>query len=192
MLILILILNFAVSWWNCYAAGGMWAESKALGGFPRVLAWSAVIQAGIGFSSVFGFAFGYVVYLAGYMPPKVATGAVSLWYLLVIVPAVGTGLAITVHSWIIAFRERSLLNMGTAAYNTVVQLHNMYGMIDGIGKAFSGIGELVEDADRDSMPLILAVLLVGFALGSGAYLTYALVNRYAGRIPLPARGTARA
>lgn len=48
----LLALNFFISWFNCYSVGGMWAESKAVGGFARVLAWCGAIQSAIGFSSV--------------------------------------------------------------------------------------------------------------------------------------------
>ncbi|RKE35276.1 hypothetical protein B0G76_1337 [Paraburkholderia sp. BL23I1N1] len=188
-LLFILALNFAVSWFNCYSIGGIWTESKALGGFPRLLAWCGAIQAAIGFSSVFGFLMGYALHVTGHLPPQVATGAMSLWYLLVIVPLLGTGLIITIQSWIAAFRERSLLNMGTAAYNTFAQLHNMYGAIDGIADAMSGVGRLFDGDSEDSggALALFAIALAVAALASGIVLTVILIRRYAGRLPLPQR-----
>lgn len=191
MLVLLLILNFAISWWNCYAVGGIWTESKALGGFSRLLAWSAAIQSAIGFSSVIGFLLGYVAYSLGYLPVKYATDAISLWYLLVIVPVIGTGLVITIHSWIVAFRERSLLNMGTAAYNTFAQIHNMYSAIDGIGEAFKGVSDLFDGDSDDAQGtmVLLVIALVAAALLGGVLLTYVLIRKYAGRLPVPAPAT---
>lgn len=189
LLILMLALNLVVSWFNCYSVGGIWAESKTLGGFPRVLAWCGAIQSAIGFSSVIGFVLGALAYQAGYLPPKVATGAVSLWYLLIIVPAIGTGLIITVQSWIVAFRERSLLNMGVAAYNTAAQVHNMYSAVGGIGEALKGVGDLFNSDDDDAPSLVLlAIALVACALAGGILLTAALIKHYSGRLPLPERG----
>ena len=188
MIFVLLCINFAISWFNCYAVGGMWAESKALGGWPRLLAWCGAIQSAIGFSSVIGFALGAALHAFGYLPPSVAKAAVSLWYLLIIIPAIGTGLIITIESWIIAFRERSLLNMGTAAYNTFAQIHNMYGAIDGIGDALSGVGDLFfSDSDDDAPVLLLTIVLVGAALFGGIFLTYALIRKYSGRLPVPSR-----
>jgi hypothetical protein len=186
MIVLILALNFGISWLNCYVLGGIWVESRALGGFSRVLAWCGATQAAIGFSSVIGVVIGFVLQASGHLPPKVATGAVSLWYLLIIVPAIGTGLILTIQSWIVAFRERSLSNMGTAAYNTFAQLHNMYGAIDGIGKALDGVSDLFDSKDKDSAPILFAILLVVVALAGGVILTALLIRKYAGRLPAPA------
>src|SRR4051812_14696435 len=136
MILLLLALNFGVSWFNCWSVGRVWNESKTLGGWLRLLCWCGAIQSAIGFSSVIGFALGAVLHGLGYLPDKIAHGAISLWYLLIIVPALGTGLLITIESWIAAFRERSLMNMGVAAYNTFAMAHNVYGAIDGIGQAF--------------------------------------------------------
>lgn len=187
MIFLLLALNFIVSWLNCYVLGGMWAESRALGGFSRVLAWCGATQAAIGFSSVIGAVVGYGLFVTGHLPGKVALGAASLWYLLIIIPALGTGLILTIHSWIVAFRTRSILDMGVAGYNTVAQLHNMYGAIDGISDALGGVGDLFDSKDNDGAPVLLAILLVAVALGGGILLTVLLIRKYSGRLPLPQR-----
>ncbi|WP_433867572.1 hypothetical protein [Ralstonia wenshanensis] len=182
MLILLLALNFGVSWLNCWSVGGMWAESKALGGFPRLLAWCGAIQAAIGFSSVIGAVLGAIAFHFGFLPVKAASQAMSLWYLLVIIPAIGSGLIITVHSWIIAFRERSILNMGAAAYNTLAQAHNMLGAFRNMGSALDAVAGLFSNDDDEPSVAVLVVALVAFALASGVLLTAYLIRRYAGRI----------
>ncbi|WP_175787508.1 hypothetical protein [Burkholderia anthina] len=187
MIFLFLALNLAVSWLNCYMLGGIWAESKAVGGFSRVLAWCGAVQSAVGFSSVIGAVMGYALFVTGHLPPKVAAGAVSLWYLLVIIPVIGTGLLITIQSWIVACRERSLLSMGAAAYNTFAQLHNMYGALDGIPEGLGAVGKLFDSKDKDSAPVLLAIVLVVVALGGGILLTALLIRKYAGRLPLPER-----
>lgn len=191
MIIALLAVNFAISWLNCYVLGGIWAESRALGGFPRVLAWCGATQSAIGFSSVIGAIVGYVLFVTGHLSPKVATGAAALWYLLVIIPAIGTGLIITIQSWIVALRERSLLSMGTAAWNTFAQVRNMYGAIEGIPGALSEVGKLFDSDDKDGAPLsLLAILIVVAALGGGVLLTVLLIRLYAGRLPVPERAAA--
>ncbi|MCK4121387.1 hypothetical protein HFK83_03245 [Ralstonia pseudosolanacearum] len=187
MLILLLALNFGVSWLNCWSVGGMWAESKALGGFPRLLAWCGAIQAAIGFSSVIGAVLGAIAFHFGLLPAKATSQATSLWYLLVIVPAIGSGLIITVHSWIIAFRERSILNMGTAAYNTLTQAHNMLGAFRNMGGALESVADLFASDDDEPSVAVLVVALVAVALAGGVLLTAYLIRRYAGRLELPAK-----
>ena len=185
MIYLLLTLNFAISWWNCYAVGGMWAESKALGGFPRLLAWSGLIQAAVGFSMVFGIAIGAVVHAAGYLPPRAAEAAMSLWYLAVIVPVIGSGIVITVHSWIVAYRERSIANMGIAAWNTFAQAYNTYTAIDGVGEAFAKVVDFFTSDDNEDGSLLAGVVVAVAlsALASGVVLAWVLVCKYAGRLP---------
>lgn len=186
MILLLLAINLGVSWLNCVSVGRVWNESKALGGWIRLLAWCGAIQAAIGFSSVIGFFLGAALYGAGWLPPKAVHGAASLWYLLIIIPALSTGLIIMIESWIAAFRERSLANMGVAAYNTFAMAHNAYGAIDGIGKALSGFDKLfTSDGDGEGGTLVLvAVGLVLVALAGGVLVTMALIRRHAGTVPL--------
>ncbi|MGD0641392.1 MAG: hypothetical protein ABSC22_11650, partial [Roseiarcus sp.] len=119
-LFLILALNFGISWWNARTCGRAWVESKAIGGAIRVLVWCGAIQSAIGFSSVFLFPLLFLANAAfpDYFTADQLNGAVSLWYLTIIFPALGTGLIITIESWIAAYREHSLMNIGVAAYNT--------------------------------------------------------------------------
>src|SRR5690348_5531771 len=109
-LAVILVFNFALSWWNARACGRAWVEAKAVGGLVRFSVWCCAIQSAIGFSSVFIFPLVFAVHAA---LPDIFTdanvkAAVSLWYLTIIFPALGTGLAITIESWIATYREPSL------------------------------------------------------------------------------------
>lgn len=184
---LILLINFAISWLNCWSVGGIWAESKALGGIVRLLAWCAAIQAAIGFSSVFGCLVGAIAYHFHYLPPRAADAAASLWYALVVVPILGTGMIITIESWIFAFRERSLLSLGISGWDTFAQLHNTADAIDGIGDAMSNVvGFFTEDGESGVLTAIV-IGLVLFALASGVTLAATLISFYSGRLPVPAR-----
>jgi len=190
MLLGLLALNFAISWWNCYAVGGMWVESKAIGGWTRLVAWSAAAQSAIGFSSVILFALGGIGYATGHLPPRALSAGASLWYLLIILPVIGTGLVLTIHSWIIAYRERDLMSMGTAAWNTFAQAKNLYDAIDGVPQAFGQVMSFFktdEDDDAQSQLMALVVVIVAASLLGGVILTYALIRKYAGRLPAPVR-----
>lgn len=189
ILILLLALNFGISWWNCYAVGKVWEETKAVGGFPRVLAWCGAIQSAIGFSSVAGALLGYVAFQLGYMPPTILKGAVSLWYVLVIIPCVTTGLIITIESWNQWWRDKSLMNLGFASYNTFAQIHNTVGMIQNMGPAFKDVGELfsalTSSDDAKGKLAGLAIFIVIAALASGIILTAVLIKKYSGTVALP-------
>src|SRR5215470_6454052 len=140
---IILGLNLVISWFNARTCGRAWVEAKALGGYIRVLVWCGAIQSAIGFSSVFLFPLIFVANASfpGYFTDADVNGMVSLWYVSIIFPALGTGLIITIESWIRAYRERSLSSMGVAAYNTFAQIHNTMGAIGNLSSAFQSAGK---------------------------------------------------
>ncbi|WP_244118700.1 hypothetical protein [Burkholderia gladioli] len=188
--VLILVLNFGISWFNCWSVGGIWTEARQLGGWIRIVAWSAAIQSAIGFSSVIGALIGYALYATGHLPPVAARAASSLWYVIVIVPALGTGLVLTIQSWIVAFRTKRFLDMGIAAYNTFAQVKNMADAFESIPQAFSAIVDLFKADEKDDGggAMVLAVIgLVACSLLGGVLLTSVLIKRYSRRLALPAR-----
>jgi hypothetical protein len=187
LILLLLALNGAISFWNAKVCGEAWAEAKVLGGFIFLVVWSGAIQSAIGFSMIYIFVMAGAGYVTGFLSDKSIEALLSLWYLAVIVPALGTGLIITVHSWIAAYRERSLLNMGTAAYNTFAQAHNMYSAVDGIGQSLSKVTDFFSSDDSDSDDFLkgVVILLVIVALAAGILTTYSIIRIYAGTLPLP-------
>jgi disulfide bond formation protein DsbB len=117
----------------------------------------------------------------------------------IIFPALGTGFIITIESWIAAYRDRRLMNIGLAAYNTFAQIHNTMGAINTIGPAFQAVGKMfasvaVGRGDAKGKVAILgvtiAIAVVGISLCAGAILTTVLIHRYAGTVPLPAAASA--
>lgn len=195
-LVLILALNFAVSWWNARACGRAWVESKAVGGMVRFLVWCGAVQSAIGFSSVFLFPLVFMANAAfpQYFTDEYVKAAVNLWYITVIFPALGSGLTITIESWIAAYRDHSLMNIGRAAYNTLAQAHNTINAIESVGPAFRAVADVFSSAlsgrgsakdKAATIGLLIAMLLVVTALAAGIILTATLIHRYAGAVPLP-------
>ncbi|GEP00546.1 hypothetical protein [Methylobacterium haplocladii] len=192
-LLLILALNLVVSFFNARACGQMWAEREQSGPFLFLVIWSAAIQSAIGFSSILIFAGAYAAHGMGILPDKAMKATLSLWYLAIIFPTLGTGFLITIHSWIVAYRERNLLDMASAAYNTVAMAHNLYQASSGIGDAFGSVFTFfssVTDDDEDGAGILVVITvlaIVVFALGGGALLTRAIIRHYAGSLPMPER-----
>lgn len=196
---ILLALNFGISWWNARACGQVWIESRATGGLIRLAVWCGVIQSAIGFSSVFMFP---LIFAAHAVAPAQFTdlhvrGALNLWYLTVVLPVLGTGLVLTIRSWIVAYRQRDLLSLGLAAWNTAAELHNVASAADGWGSAVSTVGEAFgsmfhvsgddEGAQLAYVGLLVAASIVLVGLLAGVLLTATLVRRYAGTLPLPRR-----
>lgn len=181
----LLLLNLVISWWNCRVVGSIWNETKLVGGFMRVLAWCGAIQAVVGFSSVIMLVLVFAAYATGHLPLQYAEAAASLWYLLVIFPALGTGLIITVHSLITAWRERSMANIGTAAWNTFASAHNLYNAASGVPDAFGKVTDTLFGGDADDRKVALVIMIVALAIGGGAFITFALIRHYAAKAEVP-------
>lgn len=178
----IIALNLFISWWNCRACGLVWNEAQRFGGFMKALVWSGAIQSIVGFSSAFVVLLAFIAYATGHLPQLYVQKVFDLWYLLVIFPALGSGLIITIHSLIQAYRERNLASIGTAAWNTLAQVSNMYSAVEGIPRAFDSVGELFSSkGDSDDRKAALVLLLVVLAIAGGAIVTFALIKHYARR-----------
>lgn len=197
LLILILILNVGISIWNCYAVGTAWKDTMAIGGwFNKLVLWSAVIQSGVGFSMpiLLGLTFGAVAYLTSGTEPELtaAEGAelvqavFSLWYIAVIFPILGSGLAIWAHSLREAYRRRDFTSIATAGWNTFAQVHNTISAINNVGGAFEVVGELFSKAlsgkgDGKGKIAILVILLVVVSLVLGFLIAFGLVRYFASK-----------
>ena len=180
------LVNLGISFWNARVTGQCWAESKAVGGWIRILVWCGAIQAAIGFSSVYMFLLSTVCVITGILPASTLSAVNALFYLLIIVPALGTGLIIMIQSWISLYRERSLANLGGAAWNTFAMAYNTYNAVTSIGQAVDIVsnhfGGMHDDDDGDSDDRI--ILLVVFALLAGILTTYVIIRRYEASLPV--------
>lgn len=84
-----------------------------------------------------------------------------------------TGIFITIDSWARAYRERTLLNVGSAAYNTYAQIHNTYHAIEGMPIFEQGIGCAII-----AVWLFTGAITIGM-LGGATYLIYYVFNSHA-------------
>jgi hypothetical protein len=110
-------------------------------------------------------------------------------YLLAVVPLLGSGLVITVHSWIVAYRERRLASMSLATWNTFAMAHNSYGAVSGAGDALSSVFKGLSSSNDDARKklAVVALILVALAAASGIILTATLIHHYAGTMERPER-----
>lgn len=183
LFLIILALNIAISFWNARVCGLIWEDAKREGGWTIVLAWSGLIQSAIGFSMIF--IFGEAMIAAGMGYPKVAKAMASLWYIAIIVPLIGTGLIITVHSVIVAWKERDFSSIATAAWNVGATAHNLYEAPGALPAAWDAITSVTSASsdDEDASPLSqligpLIALAVALSLALGSVLTYLVFARY--------------
>lgn len=132
---LIVGIGLGVAYWNARIAGKIWLESKAVGGWIRVVAWCGAIQSAVAFALVYTVVVG--IPLALYLKVKVEFFEYWMdWLAVFAVPAlIGSSLIIAIESWRRWGRNRSLLNLGFAGWNTVSSVSSLDKDLSAIGEA---------------------------------------------------------
>ena len=153
-----------------------------VGGWIRILVWCAAIQSAVGFTSAYAIILATLAQQFNYLPPQALQLMMNLTYVLIIIPALGSGFAITIHSWIAFAREKSLANLGMAGWNTFAQAYNTYNAVQNFGAAFSNVSESLGglfsgDSDSDDASTMRVLILVAIALLGGVLTTAAIVQK---------------
>lgn len=178
-------LNVGISFWNAYAVGNAWVEAKHAGGWRRFVTWMGAIMAASGFTWCSLILFGLLANAVGWLNDYSFEVLLNAGYVLIIPPVLFAGYAIMLDSWQRAYRERTLANGGVAAWNTFANIHNTYNAVEGFGDAFGKVFDAFfggkNKKDGDSLQGMLVLFLLAIAIGFGTMLTYAIINRYAGR-----------
>jgi hypothetical protein len=189
LFVIILLLNFAISYWNAYAVGLAWVETKHAGGWPRFMAWMGAIMSASGFS----WCYLIVLVVIGHGLKVISLEDVpvifSIGYILLIPGILFSGLMIMVDSWARAYRTRTVRDIGIAAWNTYAEIHNVYHAIKDLDKAF---GHVVDEVGKDSgsgsggndknkgAALVIVIAIVIVALLAGVLTTAVIIARSAG------------
>lgn len=185
--LLLLVANFFISIFNAVACGAAWAESKHEGGFMHFMNWMGAIMSACGFTWCYLIVF---VLIGSMVPvgdttlltPEVMRLSIEIGYLAIILPVIGSGLAITVDSWAYFYRRRTLGSGAVAAYNTYAQIHNMYDAVTLVPEILTDIGGSLDSDDDDEghaklggLALVVAIVIVAFALCGGILTTRAII-----------------
>lgn len=181
MLAVVVLLNFGISWWNARAVGSAWAETKHTGGWARLVAWSGAVMSAAGFTwcytLIMAIIAGTITHVPEgktvaepYLSAEYVRALCELGYVFIIVPILGSGIIITLHSWREAFKRRTLGSGAVAGWNTFAQIHNTWSAVSempGVIKHLTG----VFDGDKDNKFRIILILAV-LALFGGILSTF--------------------
>lgn len=197
LLVFVLLLNILISVWNCYAVGSAWKDVMTLGGtFDKVLMWSGVIQSGVGFSmpillilshlSASYLTLGEDPYITPEEGIQLLNWIYSLWYVLIIFPILGSGLAIWAHSLRVAYQRRDFSSIAVAGWNSFAQISNTLSAINNIGGALSEVGSLYKSllstkGDFKNKVAILAILIVITSIVLGFIIAFSLVKYFSNK-----------
>lgn len=183
LVFLLVLLNLGISWWNAYAVGQAWVESKHTGGYRRFMAWMGALMSGAGFTWCYFIIIGLVLGATHVLDARNLQLLFDIGYVMVIPVVLFAGWAITIDSWKRAYHQRTLGNMGVAGWNSFASMYNTYNAVQGFGGAIGNIFKNLSADDDDGEGalgmLVLLVALVAAALG--AITTTLLIKHYAGR-----------
>lgn len=187
MIILVWLLNFAISWFNAWGCGKTWTESRHVGGWPHFLNWCGAVMSASGFTWCYLVILGAVgtqipmteddgtvhMLLSG----ESAAAFASLGYLVVLFPILGSGIAITVHSWGVFWRQRNFTNGAVAGWNSFAQVYNVVSAFENVPEATRGLSTFFGKGNSDAKDRakLIVVLLVALAVVGGCLTTRAII-----------------
>lgn len=185
MLALFWVINFAVSWLNAWGCGKTWTESKHVGGVPHFLSWCGSVM------SAAGFTWCYLVLIGGLgtMVPLEADDGTTTYllsgeavqafadmgYLVVVFPILGSGLAITVHSWGVFWRRRNFSAGAVAGWNSCAQVYNTVSALQNVPGAAARLSDFFLKPSKNDKRSTVVLLVLAAAL-AGCLTTWLIVR----------------
>lgn len=188
MIALLVIVNLLISVFNAWSVGRSWVETKVVGGLPRFMAWMGATMASVGFS------WSYLVIIAFFagpggfkkLPANYVEAMFSLGYLIIILPCIGSGLAITVDSWAYFWRRRTFGSGALATYNTFADVYNIYSAARYVPSAWDNVRDLLfpkkrssSSSSSDNAAASLAITLALMAVFAGVLTAAAIIRSVA-------------
>ena len=190
LILLLLGVNFAISWSNAKSVGRYWSESKQVGGSFRAEIMCGYIQAIFGFTMVYGYVLMLIapafMQAKGVNPELIADFEIltsNMVYLLVAVPIVGSGFRIWFSSLRAAWEQRSLRTIATAGWNSYAQIHNTISLARNAPSAIKTVGSFFggskkrRSSKNDGAIIMLAILVVLAALLGGYFTANAIMRK---------------
>lgn len=180
IVVLLFMLNIGISFWNAYACGSYWTESKIVGGWTRVITWCGLAMAACGFTWAYLMIFALIGVGTKVLTPAWGETMLKLGYLLLILPILGSGLGIWIHSLVNAFRRRSFGSIAVAGWNTSAQLYNTWqaartvpGFVEDVIEAFTSKKGRSSSKDAGGILVLIFVIL---ALAAGTITTIVIAR----------------
>ena len=179
MLIFYILFTLGISVLNAWSCGKSWNDTRIAGGWQHFLNWCGATMSAVGFTWVYLIIVALAAGPGGFnkLSEHRIEQLVSLGYLAVIIPCIGSGIAITIQSWAHFWRNRTFGNAAVAGYNTWADLHNMYTAAHEIPSMLDNVGDLFKagkDEDDAKSGLVIALALLAICAGM---LTTAIIIR---------------
>lgn len=188
VLVLVLALNFLISWANANYVGRYWSESKEVGGSFRVYVVVGYIMAIVGFTMVYAYILLLVspifLEMAKVSPETIMEFeqlASDFVYIFCVATIIPTGFYIWIRSLQNFWEQRTLSSGLTATWNTYAQFHNT---ISAARNAPSALGRIVEalfgeksKKKGNTVIVLFAILLLILAIFGGYFTASAIMKK---------------
>lgn len=181
--LLLMGLNFAISWFNAWSCGRAWGDAKAAGGWTLFITWCGAIMSACGFTWVYTLLLAFGLGAAGKLSPQLVEGTIQLGYLVIIIPVIGSGLGITAHSLGVFWRRKSLGNGLVGGWNTFAQIHNTVSAIRSVPPILDNVLKLFKNDKKGGLIVLILVLVatIGGILTTAAIIR-ATARRYSSKV----------
>lgn len=190
-LLLVLALNFMISWANANYVGRYWSESKEVGGSFRVYIVVGYIMAIAGFTMVYG----YILVLVAPIFLQIAevdTETILMFeqlssdliYLFCVATVIPTGFYIWIRSLKNFWEKKTLANGLTAGWNSYAQIHNTIGVARNAPSALGRVTKALlggKSKKKDNTIIVLCAIFVLILAIFGGYFTASTIMKKADR-----------
>lgn len=115
------------------------------------------------------------------LPEVYVQAMLDFGYLVIIGPAIGSGIGITIQSWMAYARNKTFGSGAVAGYNTFADLYNIGTALEYVPDAWSHVSDILfggkKDRDEDENVFArIAIILVILAAVAGCLLTAAIIQ----------------
>ena len=191
LLVLVLALNFGISWANASYVGRYWSESKEVGGSFRVYIVVGYIMAIAGFTMVYGY-IGLLVSPIILQLAKVDQETIMMFeqlsldlvYIFCVVTIVPTGFYIWIQSLKDFWEQRTLSSGLTAGWNSYAQIHNIVSAARNAPSALGRISKTLfggKSKKKGNTVIILCAIFLLILAIFGGYFTASAIMKKADR-----------
>ncbi len=174
LLVVILILDFALSIWNAYASGyniGMLRKQQNKSEFANVAAWSGVGLAFAGITYVLLVVLAYIAAALGYIDATTAGAVLGFDQIVFGLMIIGFGLMITIQSVIIAAKRKNIMSIIVAVFNVAMEALNIYVYISSFQDSLTMVKGIAgnKNDQQNTVILVILAILIGFFVTRAAY-----------------------
>lgn len=177
MIALLVLLNLVISSLNAWSTGRSWFEAKTVGGLARFMAWMGAIMSACGFTWCYAVVVVTIMGPSGFhkLKPEQVKIVFELAYLAILLPIIGSGLAITIQSWAYAWKTRRLGDIAVGGWNGFAQIYNITTAVREVPGIFEHLGKFFSSEDDEDSKGWLVALAILICI-AGIMTTYSIVQ----------------